>query len=88
MCGDSESNAFGNLFSEYETYGHYLKLHYPERMVVRQLTWLREGTEQYGFPPTEKVLSKLGKTYVYAAFESKKTKSKRLKQWIFQQIRK
>lgn len=27
----------GSIFSEYETYGHYLKNHYPEKLIVRKL---------------------------------------------------
>lgn len=34
---DNIDNKEGSMFSEYETYGHYLKNHYPEAFVVRQL---------------------------------------------------
>jgi hypothetical protein len=66
-----------NLFSEYETYGHYLKNHYPARLAVRPLLWLRDGTERYTLLPREKVLSRLGENYVYASFESKNTLRRR-----------
>ena len=32
-----------NLFSEYETYGHFLKKKHPEVMQFRSLNWLRKG---------------------------------------------
>jgi hypothetical protein len=75
-----------NLFSEYETYGHYLKNHYPGRMAVRQLPWLREGTEHFGFPPSKAVLEQLAQDYAYVSFESKKTRWKKLKQWVFKRV--
>jgi hypothetical protein len=73
---------FGTLFSEYETYGHYLRNHYPERMAIRSLSWLREGTERYGFPPKEDVLERLSSVYDYVAFEAKRTRGRRIKQYI------
>ena len=66
-----------NLFSEYETYGHYLKNHCPERMALRPLPWLREGTEMCGLHPKEKVISQLAEKYAYATFESKNTRWRR-----------
>jgi hypothetical protein len=69
---------YGNLFSEYETYGHYLKAHYLPRMGLRPLPWLREGTELYGYLPGKSVLTALSRDYVYVSFESKKT---RWRQW-------
>jgi hypothetical protein len=34
-----------SLFSEYETYGHYVKNHFPEKSCFLTLDWLREGSE-------------------------------------------
>jgi hypothetical protein len=62
-----------NLFSEYETYGHYLKNHFPERMRLRTLPWLREATEQYGLLPRKNKMARLAAEYAYATFESKNT---------------
>ncbi len=66
-----------NLFSEYETYGHYLKNHYPERLVARPFPWLREGTERHGFLPGEKAWLQLAGKYAYVSFESKNIRWRR-----------
>jgi hypothetical protein len=59
-----------NLFSEYETYGHYLKNHYPERVRFIERPWLREGTEYTrGWIPSARDLQWLGQKYDYVAFE-------------------
>lgn len=59
-----------NLFSEYETYGHYLKNHYPERMRVIERPWQRAMTHTTGCPvPTERELRALAADYDFAAFE-------------------
>ena len=59
----------GNLFSEYETLGHYVKAHYPERASFRELSWLREGAlGSYG-APSQKYLERLARDYYFAAFE-------------------
>ena len=60
-----------NLFSEYETYGHWLKQYHPDTLRCRDVPWLREGTEVVGFPPNERKLEKLAKSYYFASFESK-----------------
>ena len=71
-----------NLFSEYEMVGHYMKNHYPERMVPRMLPWLREGTEHYGFLPGEKILSHLNEKVAYVSFESKNTRWRRFGRFV------
>ncbi len=59
-----------NLFSEYETYGHYIKNHYPDRVVFVDRPWQRAITQYTGQPiPTEKKLRDLAERYEYAAFE-------------------
>jgi hypothetical protein len=58
-----------NRFSEYETYGHYLKEKYPQAAVFRDLPWLRHGADVCGWRPSPEALAKLGETYVYASFE-------------------
>ena len=82
VIADGLQGAGNNLFSEYETYGHYLKNHYPERMALRPLPWLREGTETCGLHPSEDVLSRLGNCYAYASFESKNTRWRRLGRFV------
>lgn len=68
-----------NLFSEYETYGHYLKNHHAARMVFRTLPWLREGVAACGYPPRKACLEKLARDYAFAAFETRDRWSRR---WI------
>jgi hypothetical protein len=58
-----------NRFSEYETYGHYLKEKYPETAVFRELPWLRRGASECGRQPSAAALEKLGEEYFYASFE-------------------
>lgn len=59
-----------NLFSEYETYGHYLKNYHPDRVVFVERPWQRLITHYTGRPiPKEKELQDLARHYEYAAFE-------------------
>lgn len=59
-----------NLFSEYETYGHYLKNHHRERVVLMERPWLRDGTRWTGGRmPTAKDLEILARDYEFVAFE-------------------
>ncbi|HEV2694993.1 MAG TPA: DUF6492 family protein [Verrucomicrobiae bacterium] len=58
-----------NRFSEYETYGHYLKEKHPETAVFRDLPWLRHGASECGRHPSAAALEKLGEKYFYASFE-------------------
>jgi hypothetical protein len=63
------SGSGSNLFSEYETYGHYLKSEYPDSFVVRNLDWTRNGGKYAGNPPKQEKLEKLGEIFDFAAFE-------------------
>jgi len=67
-----------NLFSEYETYGHWLKLYHPDKLRYRDVPWLRQGTEVAGFPPSEKKLKDLSERYFFVSFESSKRPLKRM----------
>ena len=59
-----------NLFSEYETYGHYVKNYRPDRVNFVDRSWLREPAQYAGEAvPTEKVLQELSRKYDFAAFE-------------------
>ena len=58
-----------NRFSEYETYGHYIKEKHPERVVFRELPWLRRGASECGRNPSPQALARLGEKYFYASFE-------------------
>lgn len=65
-----------NCFSEYETYGHYLKLRKPDDLAVRSIEWLRNGTSMAGYPPSKKMISKLAANYSFAAFEAGHTRTR------------
>jgi hypothetical protein len=59
-----------NLFSEYETYGHYVKNHFPERVEFVERPWLRNGTRwTKGRIPTAKDLALLARDFDFVAFE-------------------
>lgn len=71
-----------SLFSEYETYGHYLKLNSENAYAVRQLKWTRRGEKWAGYPPSPKRLEKMSRDFDYAAFEARNTKLNRfLRRW-------
>lgn len=59
-----------NLFSEYETYGHYAKWRHPETMAFRDLEWTRTGGRVAGYPPNPSKLHLLSGHYSFAAFEA------------------
>lgn len=59
-----------NLFSEYETYGHYLKWRHPSDFALRDLAWTRNGGGSLGLPPWTPVLRSLRNRYNFAAFEA------------------
>lgn len=59
-----------NLFSEYETYGHYAKWKRPETMTFRDLEWTRNGEKIAGYPPDPAKLAMLSEDYSFAAFET------------------
>lgn len=60
-----------NRFSEYETWGHYVKSVHPETAVYRELPWARNGNQLVSSnPPSEIDLKSLGKSYAFAAFEA------------------
>ena len=75
-----------NRFSEYETYGHFLKEKYPERAVFRDLPWLRRGASECGRNPTPTQLSKLGEKFFYASFEDSesfyRTQGRKVRDWL------
>ena len=62
-----------NLFSEYETYGHHVRLRHPGSSVVRELPWTRDGRRLAGKSPSPADLRQLASSYAYAAFESNKS---------------
>jgi hypothetical protein len=67
-----------NLFSEYETYGHYLKCRYPDSLQVRKLSWDRQGEKHAGYPPDPEKLGQLRASYDFLAFEAGSTPKRKL----------
>lgn len=59
-----------NLFSEYETYGHYVKNHYPDRVAFIERAWHRPATPSGGCAvPGERQLRQAAQSYDFAAYE-------------------
>ena len=67
---DNMKGQGSNLFSEYETYGHYLKLRYPGTFSTRTRQWTRKGGESIGLPPWRPWLQLLARHHDFAAFEA------------------
>jgi hypothetical protein len=59
-----------NRFSEYETWGSYVKNFHPGAAVYRDLPWSREGNRLLPARPSAADLKKLGDAYAFVAFES------------------
>jgi hypothetical protein len=76
-----------NLFSEYETYGHYARIHRPGSVAFRSLPWIRNGSSVAGYPPNQKSLDRLAKLYSFAAFEVSDTRPRRVLRWLKEKIR-
>lgn len=76
-----------NRFSEYETYGHYLKLRHADDFVARELKWTRHGERSAGYPPSEAKLPALGEEYDFAAFEAFFSLRNRLKRYLRRLLR-
>lgn len=63
-----------NLFSEYETYGHYVKNHHPERVCFIERAWDRALTHRGGCRvPTESELHAAAGHHDFAAYERAST---------------
>jgi len=60
-CQDSPRSH--SLFSEYETYGHYIKMFYPGELNLRTLKWANIPLE-----PSGNLLERLAKYYNYCSF--------------------
>jgi hypothetical protein len=70
-----------NLFSEYETYGHYMKAEHPGTFAVRTLEWTRNGERWAGYPPKAEKIAPMSVKYAYASFEALYTLRNRLKRY-------
>ena len=73
-----------NLFSEYETYGHYLLAKHPDQCRVRTISWSRDGRNLAGYPPHESRLRDIKPDYAFLSFESNLS----FRGWCINQIRK
>ena len=60
-------------FSEYETYGHYVKNRHPDLAVFRRLPWLLNGTKLLGPNPARADLDRIQGNYDFVAFEAYQT---------------
>jgi len=77
-----------NLFSEYETYGHFIKNRHSERIRLITRVWQREMTHATGRPvPTPAELVKLGQQFDYVAFERVYTRWQQPAVWLKDQLR-
>jgi hypothetical protein len=65
-----EGLAGGCGFSEYETYGNFAAVYFPERFITRKSSRTREGSTYFGLPPlSPAVLFALSRRYSWANFE-------------------
>jgi hypothetical protein len=75
-----------NRFSEYETYGHYIKEKYPQLVAFRELPWLRRGASECGRHPSPRALERLGENYFFASFEDSESFyrriGRRIRDWL------
>jgi hypothetical protein len=59
-----------SLFSEYETYGHFVKNRFPEKCSFLTMNWLREGSEYLKTTaPKMEDVEKLSESYCLVSFE-------------------
>lgn len=61
--GRDAPDVIDSRFSEYETYGHYLKACHPDEFRIRTLKW-----SNVDFPPTPYRLFRLGQVFDYCSF--------------------
>jgi hypothetical protein len=75
-----------NRFSEYETFGHYVKNIYPETAVFRQLPWSRDGSRLASCRPSKSDLERLAVNYAFVSFEANQGRLRRfaakLRRWL------
>lgn len=70
LIGDGPS-----LFSEYETYGHFIKNNYPDKCEFVELPWLRDGSKVLKTMfPARQDLERLKSSYHLVSFEHYETR--------------
>jgi hypothetical protein len=78
-----------HLFSEFETYGHYIKNHHPERVAFVEHSWWRFGSDMTGGKiPSERDLEKLARDFEFVSFEKASQGLRYLAKRILKRIRK
>ena len=76
-----------NLFSEYETYGHYVKNHHSERVAFVNRSWQREFKPRLRrHIPTRSELELLARDFDYVAFEGLGKSWRRLARSLLAQL--
>ena len=78
--------AGSNRFSEYETWGYYVKNFHPQTSVYRELPWERHGSQLVSGPPSAKDLKSLGESYAFVAFEADRKGLKRFLKPIWSRL--
>ncbi|MEY4386314.1 MAG: hypothetical protein RLY20_1597 [Verrucomicrobiota bacterium] len=77
-----------NLFSEYETCGHFVKNHYPERVRFIERSWRRGRMDHLGQSvPTEAELAEAAKQFDYAAYERASRGWRRWARWAYRTLK-
>jgi hypothetical protein len=71
-----------NLFSEYEFYGNYVSSIHPEEVVLRDLSWTRDGVRLASFHPSEADLDRLAKKFDFVSFEAGRVPWRKVVRWI------
>jgi len=72
-----------NLFSEYETYGHFVKEFYPDRVRFISRRWRREAKQNEGCAlPTPADLAALAQEFDFQAFERASRGWRRWSRWL------
>lgn len=75
-----------NRFSEYETFGHYIKNIHPQAAVFRQLPWSRDGSRLASSHPSTSDLERLAVNYTFISFEANQGRLRRftakLRRWL------
>jgi hypothetical protein len=75
-----------NRFSEFETYGYYVKNQHPEWAVFLERPWFRDGSRRVLTAPAEGELKRFGEKYDFVAYETKNGLARRglkvLRSWF------
>ncbi len=71
LASISEQGLSGGCgFSEYESYGNFAALYFPDSFTVRASSRTRQGSRLFGLPPSKAGLFAASRKYAWANFES------------------